>query len=172
MHACRACNSTQYECRYELLKKKSDALTVRFRALLKQIYLTKSSMGDEMKEASFALAEAVWAADSKFKYKLIDKPMDARIRVRVQNDNVAGVRLPVFEKMTDQSAAPPEACVPDFASNCIAFALSCGAFHGSARALARMCWRGWGHFYLDESHCCDCARWSEWWCWRRRHRLC
>lgn len=94
---------------YELLKKKSDALTVRFRALLKQIYVTKSSMGDEMKEASFALAEAVWAADSKFKYKLIDKPMDARIRVRVQNDNVAGVRLPVFEKMTDQSAASPEA---------------------------------------------------------------
>eukprot|EP00750_Incisomonas_marina_P004981 INCI13535.1.p2 GENE.INCI13535.1~~INCI13535.1.p2 ORF type:complete len:254 (-),score=65.90 INCI13535.1:91-852(-) len=94
---------------YDLLKKKSDALTVRFRALLKQIYLTKSTMGDEMKEASFSLAEAVWAADSKFKYKLIDKPMDARIRVRVQNDNVAGVRLPVFEKMTDQSAAAPEA---------------------------------------------------------------
>jgi len=35
--------------------------------------------------------------------------MDARIRVRVQNDNVAGVRLPVFEKMTDQSAAAAEA---------------------------------------------------------------
>lgn len=94
---------------YDLLKKKSDALTVRFRALLKQIYRTKSTMGDEMKEASFSLAEAVWAADSKFKYQLIDKPTDARIRVRVQNDNVAGVRLPVFEKMTDQSAAPPEA---------------------------------------------------------------
>ena len=52
---------------YDLLKKKSDALTVRFRALLKQIYHTKSTMGDEMKEASFSLAEAVWAADSKFK---------------------------------------------------------------------------------------------------------
>ena len=35
--------------------------------------------------------------------------MEARIRVRVQNDNVAGVQLPVFEKMTDQSAAAPEA---------------------------------------------------------------
>ena len=53
---------------YDLLKKKSDALTVRFRALLKQIYATKSTMGGEMKDASFSLAEAVWAADNKFKY--------------------------------------------------------------------------------------------------------
>jgi len=67
---------------YDLLKKKSDALTVRFRALLKQIYSTKSSMGDEMKEASFSLAEAVWAADSKFKYVFWEESLSCFVNIR------------------------------------------------------------------------------------------
>ena len=58
---------------YELLKKKSDALTVRFRKLLKEIMevrwildslivQTKREVAEMMKEASIAMAEAKWAA--------------------------------------------------------------------------------------------------------------
>jgi vacuolar-type H+-ATPase subunit D/Vma8 len=59
--------------------------------------------------AVVVLSRAAATAAALQRYQLIDKPTDARIRVRVQNDNVAGVRLPVFEKMTDQAAAAPEA---------------------------------------------------------------
>ncbi|KAL6137235.1 hypothetical protein ACLB2K_054956 [Fragaria x ananassa] len=47
---------------HALLKKKSDALTVQFRAILKKIVSTKESMGDIMKTSSFALTEAKYVA--------------------------------------------------------------------------------------------------------------
>ena len=43
---------------HSLLKKKADALQMRFRLVLKKIVETKQTMGDVMKEASFSLAEA------------------------------------------------------------------------------------------------------------------
>jgi V-type H+-transporting ATPase subunit D len=53
-----------------LLKKKSDALTVRFRAILSKIIDTKEKMGIQMKAASFSLAEAQYAAgDIRFLVK-------------------------------------------------------------------------------------------------------
>lgn len=94
---------------YDLLKKKSDALTVRFRALLKDIYKTKKGIGQEMRDASFSLAKATWAADSRFKYQLKGRIQDAKIRVRVSQENVAGVRLPVFEQVADQAAEAEDA---------------------------------------------------------------
>ncbi|KAH7836565.1 hypothetical protein Vadar_002928 [Vaccinium darrowii] len=42
---------------HALLKKKSDALTVQFRQILKKIVSTKESMGEIMKTSSFALTE-------------------------------------------------------------------------------------------------------------------
>jgi len=87
---------------YQLLKKKSDALTVRFRAMLKEIYNTKKDIGIEMKEAAFSLAEAQWAAGN-FKSKVLDQRVDASIKVFTMTDNVAGVKLPVFEQV-DESA--------------------------------------------------------------------
>uniref|UniRef100_A0A2K6R5I0 V-type proton ATPase subunit D n=1 Tax=Rhinopithecus roxellana TaxID=61622 RepID=A0A2K6R5I0_RHIRO len=41
-----------------LLKKKSDALTLRFRQILKKVIETKMLMGQVMREATFSLAEA------------------------------------------------------------------------------------------------------------------
>ena len=46
----------------ELLKKKSDALSARLRALLQPIKATKAAVGAEMTGAAFAISEAVWAA--------------------------------------------------------------------------------------------------------------
>ena len=41
-----------------LLKKKADALSMRFRQILKRIIETKTLMGQVMREASLSLAEA------------------------------------------------------------------------------------------------------------------
>lgn len=49
-----------------LLKKKSDALTIRFRTILREILRMKEQMGANMKVASFSLAEARMASDSNF----------------------------------------------------------------------------------------------------------
>jgi hypothetical protein len=47
---------------YDLLKKKSDALTFRFRDVTRKIRDAKDEMGEVARAASFSLSEAVWAA--------------------------------------------------------------------------------------------------------------
>lgn len=48
-----------------LLKKKADALTMRFRQLLKDILDCKTQMGETMKNSYFALTEVKYAAGVK-----------------------------------------------------------------------------------------------------------
>ena len=50
---------------HALLKKKSDALTVQFRQILKKIVSTKESMGEIMKTSSFALTEVKYVTIGK-----------------------------------------------------------------------------------------------------------
>jgi len=85
---------------HSLLKKKSDALTLRFRRILKTIIETKVMMGDVMKEASFSLTEAYFAAGD-FSLVILENVDKAWTKVKTKNDNVAGVKLPVFEPYTD-----------------------------------------------------------------------
>jgi hypothetical protein len=47
---------------YDLLKKKSDALTFRFRDITRKIKEAKDQMGELARVAAFSLSEAVWAA--------------------------------------------------------------------------------------------------------------
>jgi len=47
---------------HSLLKKKADALTMRLRALLKNILTAKDDMGAAFKDGNFALAEVKYAA--------------------------------------------------------------------------------------------------------------
>ena len=47
---------------HSLLKKKADALQLRFSMILKKIVETKQTMGEVMKEAAFSLAEAKFAS--------------------------------------------------------------------------------------------------------------
>jgi hypothetical protein len=47
---------------HSLLKKKADALTMRLRALLKNILQAKEDMGAAFREGNFALAEVKYAA--------------------------------------------------------------------------------------------------------------
>ena len=82
---------------YKLLKKKSDALSLRYRQILKKIVHTKLSMGENMKSASFAWTEAKYVGGDGIKHTVLDSvDGKAEIRVRAYADNVAGVKIPKF----------------------------------------------------------------------------
>ncbi|KAJ9182998.1 hypothetical protein P3X46_006920 [Hevea brasiliensis] len=86
---------------HALLKKKSDALTVQFRQILKRIVTTKESMGEIMKTSSFALTEAKYVAGENIKHVVLENVQNASLKVRSRQENVAGVKLPKFEYFTD-----------------------------------------------------------------------
>lgn len=88
---------------HSLLKKKADALQIRFRSILKKIIETKSLMGELMKVASFSLAEAKFTVGSDFNHIVLQNVTNAQIKVRSKKDNVAGVTLPVFETFQNSS---------------------------------------------------------------------
>jgi len=83
------------ESGHRLLKKKADALKVRFRDYAKSIAETKASMASDSSSAFFSLTQAEYAAGN-FKQKVSEGSMTARVRVGAGIDNVAGVKLPVF----------------------------------------------------------------------------
>lgn len=83
------------ESGHRLLKKKADALKVKFRDYAKQIAETKSTMASDSSSAFFSLTQAEYAAGN-FKQKVSEGSMTARVRVGAGIDNAAGVKLPVF----------------------------------------------------------------------------
>ena len=86
------------------LKKKADALKVKFRDYAKRIAETKSSMAADSSSAFFSLTQAEYAAGN-FKQKVAEGSMTARVRVGAGIDNVAGVKLPVFTYYETGAAA-------------------------------------------------------------------
>eukprot|EP00511_Aplanochytrium_stocchinoi_P000758 CAMPEP_0204829942 /NCGR_PEP_ID=MMETSP1346-20131115/8230_1 /ASSEMBLY_ACC=CAM_ASM_000771 /TAXON_ID=215587 /ORGANISM="Aplanochytrium stocchinoi, Strain GSBS06" /LENGTH=237 /DNA_ID=CAMNT_0051960037 /DNA_START=215 /DNA_END=928 /DNA_ORIENTATION=+ len=80
---------------YELLKKKSDALKVRFRSMLKEIKENKEELARIMPESFISLASAYYTA-GEFREDVISDAKEASMRVQATEDNVAGVKLPVF----------------------------------------------------------------------------
>ncbi len=88
---------------HSLLKKKADALQLRFRMILRKIVETKSLMGDVMKEALFSLAEAKFAGSDNVNQIVLQNVQKAQLMVSSKKDNVAGVMLPVFETISGGS---------------------------------------------------------------------
>lgn len=89
----------------DLLKKKSDALTVKFRQCLSAILEAKLRMVDLLKDAQFSLTELQYDAGSSVKHTIISNVGgQASTKVRMRTDNVAGVLLPVFETMQEGSS--------------------------------------------------------------------
>ena len=86
---------------HSLLKKKADALQIKFRAILKKIIETKSLMGGVMKEASFSMSEAKFAVGNDFNTIVLQNVNKAQTKVRTKKENVAGVNLPIFEAYQD-----------------------------------------------------------------------
>lgn len=83
---------------HQLLKKKADALTMRYRQILKKILAAKQQMGDTMKTSAFSLTEAKYAAGDGIKHTVFDQVEAANVRVSAALDNVAGVKIPKFQQ--------------------------------------------------------------------------
>lgn len=84
---------------HSLLKKKSDALTMKLRECLRQIYDIKMSVGGNMKTAYFSLVEVYNSAGASIKHQVQqDQGPKSAVQVRVEMDNCAGVHLPKFNK--------------------------------------------------------------------------
>ncbi|ORM40203.1 V-type proton ATPase subunit D [Babesia sp. Xinjiang] len=85
---------------YSLLKRKSDALTSKFRKLLKDTIEGKEKVIEGFNEASYALANAVWSAGD-FKSLVVESVGRSAVTLRVRTENVAGVIIPHFELKID-----------------------------------------------------------------------
>ncbi|CEF79262.1 unnamed protein product [Fusarium graminearum] len=85
------------EIGHSLLKRKSEALTKRFREITKRIDEAKRKMGRVMQIAAFSLAEVTYAVGGDIGYQVQESAKSARFRVRTKQDNVSGVLLPAFE---------------------------------------------------------------------------
>ncbi|RGB33567.1 ATP synthase subunit D-domain-containing protein [Rhizophagus diaphanus] len=81
---------------HSLLKRKSEALTKRFRSIVQKIDEAKQKMGKVMQTASFSLAEVSYIAGD-ISYQVQESVKSAQFRVRTKQENVSGVMLPTFE---------------------------------------------------------------------------
>jgi len=81
---------------HALLKKKRDALKARFMEMLKDIAATKNIVSESMRDAAFAFAKANWATPGDITLSVIQAAKKPSVTCKLQADNVAGVKLPVF----------------------------------------------------------------------------
>lgn len=70
--------------------------------MLKDIVTTKQQMGEELREAAFALAKATYAAGD-FKPQVVENVRRPAVSLKMMADNVAGVMLPNFQVVIDSS---------------------------------------------------------------------
>ncbi|KAI9141553.1 vacuolar ATP synthase subunit D [Paraphysoderma sedebokerense] len=89
---------------HSLLKRKSEALSKRFRVILGKIDEAKRKMGKIMQVASFSLAEVTYITGD-ISYQVQNSVKQAQLKVRTKQENVSGVMLPVFEMYTEGSNA-------------------------------------------------------------------
>ncbi|OAA68350.1 vacuolar ATP synthase subunit d [Niveomyces insectorum RCEF 264] len=85
------------ETGHSLLKRKSEALTKRFREITRRIDEAKRKMGRVMQIAAFSLAEVTYAVGGDIGYQVQESARSARFRIRAKQENVSGVLLPAFE---------------------------------------------------------------------------
>ncbi|ODV92358.1 hypothetical protein CANCADRAFT_85590 [Tortispora caseinolytica NRRL Y-17796] len=88
---------------HSLLKRKSEALTKRFREITRRIDEAKRKMGKVMQVAAFSLAEVNYATGENIGYQIQEAAKSARFRVRARQENVSGVYLPQFEAYEEES---------------------------------------------------------------------
>ncbi|KAJ1660096.1 H(+)-transporting V1 sector ATPase subunit D [Dispira simplex] len=81
---------------HSLLKRKSEALTKRFRDIIKKIEEAKLKMGQVMQVAAFSMAAVNYIAGD-ISYQVREHVKHAQLRVRANQENVSGVMLPSFE---------------------------------------------------------------------------
>lgn len=85
---------------YDLLKKKSDALSMKFRGLLKEIREEKLRVGELTREAIFAYTQARFVAQD-IAPNVIQSVNAFPVLLFMSIDNVAGVRVPGFTRFAN-----------------------------------------------------------------------
>ncbi|KAJ3116301.1 H(+)-transporting V1 sector ATPase subunit D [Phlyctochytrium bullatum] len=85
---------------HSLLKRKSEALSRRFREILKKIDEAKRKMGKVMQVASFSYAEVKYSTGD-IGYQIRENVKTAQLKVRANQENVSGVQLPTFDMYVD-----------------------------------------------------------------------
>lgn len=90
----------------------------------------KLTVGEEMSNASFSVSEAVYSAGD-FRHKVLDGAQTATYRLNLKQDNVAGVKLPVFTPVSWRFAGKPRTCCLLW---CGGTCVLCGAFARLHRA--------------------------------------
>ncbi|KAI3636987.1 hypothetical protein MIR68_005254 [Amoeboaphelidium protococcarum] len=89
---------------HSLLKRKSEALTKRFREILHKIDDLKRQMGQVMQTASFSYSQVVYAAGD-IGYQVRENVKTANYKVKSRQENVSGVLIPAFEKQYEPGNA-------------------------------------------------------------------
>lgn len=92
---------------HSLLKKKSDAIKLQLNKVLKELLTTKRAMAKLIESALFSHAGAVWAA-GEFNTRVIQNTSKATYRVRASVKNIAGVKIPVFARLQNDSVSDKE----------------------------------------------------------------
>lgn len=93
---------------FGLLKKKRDALKARFMQMLHSIVEAKLTVGEGLKEANFSLAKAHYGADGHdISSTVIERAKRPSVTCKLKADNVAGVKLPVFQMLRDKTKDAP-----------------------------------------------------------------
>ncbi|KAJ3028727.1 UNVERIFIED_CONTAM: H(+)-transporting V1 sector ATPase subunit D [Siphonaria sp. JEL0065] len=85
---------------HSLLKRKSEALTRRFREIVKKIDEAKRKMGKVMQVASFSYAEVKYSTGD-ISYQVRESAKVAQLKVKAKTENVSGVQLPAFDLHVD-----------------------------------------------------------------------
>eukprot|EP00030_Apusomonadida_sp_AF-17_P007391 a841136_964.p1 GENE.a841136_964~~a841136_964.p1 ORF type:complete len:262 (-),score=127.43 a841136_964:83-832(-) len=91
---------------HSLLKKKADALKLKFQEVAKEIKEYKLGLGDVMRASAFSLAEARYFA-GEFSVFVTENVSHATTKVRTELDNVAGVKIPVFQQYEEGGLTDP-----------------------------------------------------------------
>lgn len=89
---------------HSLLAKKRDALTTRFRTILRKVDEAKRAMGRVLQLASFSLAEVTYTAGD-IGYQVQESVRKASYTVAAKQENVSGVVLPAFEGVRSGAAS-------------------------------------------------------------------
>lgn len=80
---------------HSLLKKKSDAMTTKFRKIVKELDEKKRGMGEVFKNSQFSLSQARYHAGD-VSNAVLESVSSASFKVRLKGDNIAGIYLPIF----------------------------------------------------------------------------
>lgn len=88
----------------DLLAKRVDGLLIRFRAIMLQLYKSKSRLGQVMRDATFSLVEVNYATGgvNELVLQAVDK---AKTKIRSRQEMIGGIRLWTYEPF--RSGADP-----------------------------------------------------------------